>query len=51
MNIIKRLLKRSESYVLLIVIIFSAFITVINPAFLTLENLLTFYVVAQELQF
>jgi ribose/xylose/arabinose/galactoside ABC-type transport system permease subunit len=39
MNIIKRLLKRSESYVLLIVIIFSAFITVINPAFLTLENL------------
>ncbi len=39
MNIFKRLLKRSESYVLLIVIIFSAFITVINPAFLTLENL------------
>ncbi|MFA5513878.1 MAG: ABC transporter permease [Sphaerochaetaceae bacterium] len=36
---IKRFFKRSESYVLLIIILFSAFITIINPAFLTLENL------------
>ncbi|MDD3790957.1 MAG: ABC transporter permease [Sphaerochaetaceae bacterium] len=36
---IKSIFKRSESYVLLIIIVFSAFVTMINPAFLTLDNL------------
>jgi simple sugar transport system permease protein len=35
---IKRLLKHNETYVLLIVLLFSAFITIMNPAFLTIEN-------------
>ena len=40
MNIrIKQLTRHSETYVLLIVILFSAFVTAINPAFLTVENL------------
>ncbi len=34
----KNLLKHHETYVLLVIIIFSAIITVINPRFLTLEN-------------
>lgn len=36
---IKQLFRHSETYVLFIVILFSAFVTAINPAFLTLENL------------
>jgi simple sugar transport system permease protein len=36
---IKQLMRHSETYVLLIVILFSAFVTSVNPAFLTLENL------------
>lgn len=38
-RMIQQLTRRSETYVLLIVILFSAFVTAINPAFLTLENL------------
>ncbi|MDA3823109.1 MAG: ABC transporter permease [Bacteroidales bacterium] len=35
----KQLFKHNETYVLLIVIAFSAFITAVNPVFLTVENL------------
>ena len=35
----KKWLKQHETYVLLVIIAFSAVITVINPAFLTLENM------------
>lgn len=36
---LKRLLKHNETYVLIIVLLFSAFITIMNPAFLTLDNM------------
>lgn len=36
---LRRLFNRSETYVLLIVIAFSAFVTMVNPKFFTLENL------------
>ena len=35
---LKRVFRRNESYLFLIVIVFSAVITLINPTFLTLEN-------------
>ena len=37
--LMKKWLKQHETYVLLVIIAFSAVITVINPAFLTLENM------------
>ena len=36
---LKRIFKRSETFVLLIIIAFSVFVTIKNPAFLTLDNL------------
>lgn len=35
----KRLLGRNETYLFLVVIVFSAIITIVNPAFLTVENI------------
>lgn len=36
---IKQLMKHNETYILLIILIFSAALTMINPVFLTLENM------------
>ena len=33
------LLKRNEFYLLLVIVVFAAAITIVNPAFLTIENL------------
>ncbi|HUX22236.1 MAG TPA: ABC transporter permease [Spirochaetia bacterium] len=35
----KKLLGRNETYLFLVIVVFSAIITVVNPAFLTVENL------------